>query len=95
MPTPHSPLRRRITRETALFVGLFFTGLILLPLAIWWVGGTLFGEYGGPGYQGFYSTLSAKIRDGDAVAWFLVLSPYLSIAVIRLAAWGWRRVGNL
>lgn len=90
MPTTPSPLRRKITRESALFVGLLFTGFVLLPIAVWMVGDTLFGEYGGAGYGDFFGTLSAKIRSGDAVAWFLVLSPYLAISVMRLMAWAWR-----
>ena len=53
--------------------------------------GSVFGEYGGNGYGEFFSSLSGKIRSGDRVSWFLVLSPYLAILTIRLTAWGWRR----
>lgn len=95
MPTATSSLRQRITRETALFVGLLSAGLVLLPIAVWLVGGALFGEYGGAGYKGFFALLSGKIREGDGVAWFLVLSPYVSVSVIRLMAWGWRLSGKL
>lgn len=95
MPTLSSSLRQKITRETALFVGLFFAGFVLLPIAIWLVGDALFGDYGGGGYTGFFSQLSAKIREGDTVAWFLVLSPYLGVSLLRLMAWGWRLAGKL
>lgn len=95
MPTPPSTLRHRITRETALFVGLFFAGFVLLPIAVWLVGDALFGDYGGAGYQGFFSLLSAKIRAGDGVAWFLVLSPYLGVSVLRLMRCAWRLAGKL
>ena len=95
MPTSPPTLRQRITRETALFVTLFFAGFVLLPVAIWLVGDALFGDYGGAGYQGFFSLLSAKIRDGDGVAWFLVLSPYLGVSVLRLVRFAWRQAGKL
>lgn len=95
MPTAPSSLRQRITRETALFVGLLFTGFVLLPIAIWLVGDALFGDYGGAGYKGFFSLLSGKIREGDVVAWFLILSPYLGVSVIRLMARGWRLARKL
>ena len=90
MPTSPSPLARRFKRESALFLLLLFAGFVLLPIAVWIVGEALFGEYGGTGYSGFFGMLSAKIRSGDTVAWFLVLSPYLAVSVIRLMAWGWR-----
>lgn len=95
MPTAPSSLRTKVTRETALFVVLFFSGFVLLPIAVWLVGDALFGDYGGGGYTGFFGQLSAKIRAGDGVAWFLVLSPYLVVSAIRLALWGWRRSGKL
>lgn len=90
MPITPSPLRRKITRETALFFGLLFAGFVLLPIAVWMVGDALFGEYGGAGYGDFFGTLSAKIRSGDTVAWFLVLAPYLAVSVMRLMARAWR-----
>lgn len=95
MPTLPPSLRQRIIRETALIVGLLFVGLVLLPIAVWLVGDALFGDYGGAGYKGFFSLLSAKIREGDGVAWFLILSPYLGVSVIRLMSWGWRQSGKL
>ena len=90
MSTAEKSLRKTITRELALFVVLLFVGFVLLPIAIWFVGQALFGEYGGSSYGDFFGTLSAKIRGGDRVAWFLVLSPYLGILSLRLMAWGWR-----
>lgn len=95
MATVQSSLRHRITRETALFVGLLFVGLALLPVAVWLVGDAVFGSYGGAGYKGYYSQLSAKIREGDVVAWFFVLAPYLGASVLRLMAWGWRQAGKV
>lgn len=69
-------------------------GLIVLPIAIWFVGKSVFGAYGGAGYADFFGVLSAKLRNGDVVAWFLVLSPYLVWQCLRLMALGWRTVGK-
>lgn len=77
-------------KEVALFVGLLFVGLVLMPIAIYLVGGKVFGAYGGYGYGDFFGTLSGKIRAGDAVAWFLVLAPYLAWQILRLTWHGWR-----
>ena len=77
-------------RESALFLGLLFLGFVIMPIAIYWVGQDVFGEFGGYGYADFFGTLSAKIRGGDPVAWFFVLSPYLAWQVLRLTLFAWR-----
>ncbi len=84
------PTRQVITKEAALLVGLLFVGFVLVPIAIYWIGQGLFGEFGGQGYGDFFGTLSAKIRHGEPVAWFFVLTPYLLWQTIRLTVWGWR-----
>ncbi len=83
--------RQRITAEAGLFVGLLFVGFVLVPIAIYFVGGSVFGEYGGNGSSEFFGSLSGKVRNGDRVSWFLILSPYLAILVLRMLALGWRR----
>ncbi len=85
-----SVLRRRATKEVALLAGLLFFGLIIMPLAIYSVGQSVFGTYGGIGYGDFYGTLSGKVRHGDLVAWFLILAPYIGWQVVRLMALAWR-----
>lgn len=95
MPNDQSALRRVVTREVALFVILLFIGFVLMPIAIWFVGQNFFGDYGGVGYTEFFGRLSARIRSGDTVGWFLVLSPYLGIQTLRLMIWGWRQTGKL
>ncbi|MDJ0794012.1 MAG: hypothetical protein QNI98_07185 [Woeseiaceae bacterium] len=95
MSKTQSAFRRILTKELALLAILLFFGLVLLPIAIWFVGKAVFGAYGGAGYMDFFGTLSGKIRSGDFVAWFLVLSPYLVWQIIRLTALGWRAVGKL
>ena len=79
-----------LRREAALFFGLLFFGFVLMPIGIYLVGQEVFGKYGGYGYADFFGTLSAKIRGGEPVAWFLVLSPYLAWQTLRLTIFGWR-----
>lgn len=85
-----SPVRKILTKEAALFAGFLFCGLVVLPIVIWFVGKAVFGAYGGTGFADFFGTLSGKIRSGDLVAWFLVLSPWLVWQILRLAVVGWR-----
>jgi hypothetical protein len=87
---PHH--KQRILKEVALFTGLLFMGFVLMPIAIYWVGQNLLGEYGGQGYGDFFATLSAKIRGGDLTSWFFVLSPYLAWQLLRLTFFAWHRV---
>lgn len=78
-----------------MFAGFLFFGLVALPVLIWFVGTAVFGAYGGAGFAEFYGTLSGKIRSGDLVAWFLVLSPWLAWLVLRLTVFGWRAVAKM
>lgn len=92
--TRPKPIRQRATKEVALLVGLLFIGLLVMPIIVYQIGQTVFGTYGGVGFADFFGTLNAKVRDGDTVAWFLVLSPYLGWQCLRLMAFGWRSVGQ-
>lgn len=74
---------------------MLLCGIVLLPIAIWFVGNVVFDTYGGAGYGDFFSRLSGKLRAAEPVAWFLVLSPWIAVQVLRLAAFGWRRAGKL
>jgi len=87
-------LRKTITREAGLLLGLLLVGLALLPVAVYLVGQAIFGDYGGGSYGHFYSQLSGRIRAADPAAWFLVLSPYLGWQTLRLIALGWRAAGR-
>ena len=86
--------KRIARREIALFVGLLFLGFVLVPIAIYWVGQNVFGRYGGYGYGDFFGTLSARIREGDLIAWFFVLSPYLGWQLLRLMLFAWRKTAT-
>ena len=87
-------ISKTVAREAVLLVGLLFLGLVLLPVAVYFVGQAIFGDYGGGSYGHFYSELSGRIRGGDAAAWFLVLSPYLGWQTLRLIALAWRLAGG-
>jgi hypothetical protein len=82
-------LKQLALRETALFLGLLFLGFVIVPIPLYIVGQGLLGEFGGDGYGDFFGTLSARIRGGDLVAWFFVLSPYLAWQVMRLTLRAW------
>ena len=86
--------KRRVTKEVALFSGLLFLGLVVMPVIIYNVGQVVFGSYGVLGYGDFFGTLSAKVRDGDLVAWFLILSPYLGWQCLRLMILAWKSTGR-
>lgn len=92
--TPPS-IARILKKEALLFLALLFVGLVILPILIWFVGSAVFGAYGGAGFADFFGTLSAKIRAGDGIAWFLVLSPWLAWQIVRLAVFGWRNAARL
>ncbi len=94
MPATDSSLKQFALRETALFLGLLFFGFVLMPVGIYLVGRMVFGSYGGHGYGEFFGTLSGKIRNGELVAWILVLSPYLAWLIVRIARLAWRSVGR-
>jgi len=91
---PQNPLRKTLLKELALFLGLLFFGIALLPIVIFLVGQQVFGEYGGAGFSGFFNSLGGSIRDGKWVAWFLVLAPYLAWQTVRLTAFLWRVAGK-
>jgi hypothetical protein len=87
-------LRRLATKELALLVSLLFFGLVVMPIIIYWVGQSVFGDYGGVGFADFFGTLSAKVRTGNIVAWILILSPYLGWQCLRLMILAWRSIGR-
>ena len=90
MASTKKTLKQRLKFETGLFIGLLFCGFVLMPIAIWFIGQNVFGAYGGEGYDDFFGRLSARIRGGDMASWFLVLSPWIVILILRLMARAWR-----
>ena len=98
MTDTNPPMKSTAKKELALLVGLLFFGLLLLPVAIYIVGGFVFGEYGGAGFSEFYGRIHSALRGGDPVVLFLVFSPYLVWQLTRLVAslfrHSWRRRQN-
>ncbi|MEJ2129003.1 MAG: hypothetical protein P8X81_09155 [Woeseiaceae bacterium] len=92
---PQHPLKPVIVKEAALFFGLLFLGFVIVPIAIYWIGPRVIGEFGGHGYGDYFGDLSAKIRSGNLAAWFFVLAPWLAWQVVRLTAYAWRRTGKM
>jgi len=86
--------KKTIRRETALFLILFLIGILVLPSIIYFIGRTMFGEYGGTGFSAFYGTIHGKLRSGEPAVWFLVLSPYLIWQSSRLTLLGFLRLGK-
>jgi hypothetical protein len=87
---PEGSLKTSVLREAALLLGLLLVGLVVVPFSIYLIGPRLLGEFGGHGFADFFGSLSARIRAGEASAWFLVLSPYLIVQALRLTWFGWR-----
>jgi hypothetical protein len=94
MPDSSQQLKRTLQKETALFLSLFFAGIVLLPVAIYLVGQSVFGEYGGHGFSDFYASLHYELRAGQKVSWYLVLSPYLGWQLFRLTIYAFRKYRN-
>jgi hypothetical protein len=89
-----SPVLSILKKELALLAVLLFFGIAILPIAVWFVGDVVFGTYQGNGRAGFFGDLGNKLRSGDPAAWFLVVSPWLGVQIVRLAALGWRRTAK-
>lgn len=85
MSEPRKAGASRLKKESILFGLLLLGGLLLLPVAIFLVGNSVFGDYGDGGIMDFYSALFARLASADLTAFFLVLSPYLVIQTLRLA----------
>lgn len=93
MPKSKSLLANPVVRELLLFVVLAIAGIILLPMAIFFVGSEVFGAYGGDGFGHFFESILARLGRGDRFAWLLVLSPYVVLQLFRMLAMAWRLTG--
>jgi hypothetical protein len=82
---------RTIRREIAIAAALFAAGLVLLPLAIYWVGRQVAGEYaGGGGPLALADQVWSDFLQLEPSAWLLVLSPYAFVQLARLIRRTWR-----
>ena len=86
--------RQIITRETILFIALLLFGVVGLPILIYVVGQAVFGSYEGNGMAVFFDEHIQRLAHGDPATWFLALSPFLCISILRLMFSGWRRVAR-
>jgi len=72
--------------ELVLAAALLCTGLVLLPVAVYWVGQFVVGEYeSGAGMAGLLGAVWDDLGRGSIPAWILVSSPYAVIQLVRLA----------
>ena len=94
MSTDTVSLRQASTRELALFLMLFLVGIAVLPFCVYHVGYAMFGEYGGTGFSAFFADLHAGLRNGEPAIWFLILSPYIGLQILRLTNHAFRSLGH-
>lgn len=83
-------MQGHVKNEAILAVLLFAFGLFVLPVAIYFVGQQIIGDYEGDGVIGLVLALWSALVRADAVAWILVLSPYLVVQLLRLTWKVWR-----
>lgn len=80
----------RLKKELLLALGFLLGGLLLLPVAVYFVGHAVFGEFPG-GLGSFYTDALQRITRLQPASWFLAISPYLVWQAIRLTWWLLRR----
>lgn len=83
-----------IQRELLLFLALLLAGVLLLPPAVYLVGQAVFGDFAGGGFGAFYRGLFERLRNGEYMAWFLLLAPYLGVQTLRGTVLAWRIAGR-
>ena len=76
----------RTIKETLLVFFLFALGLFVLPAFVYFVGEQVVGDYEA-GLLGFYESIGDALMSGNPFAWLLVLSPLLSIELVRFWLW--------
>ena len=81
MTIPAKKGKKIFGRQTVFFLWMLAGGLLLLPAAVYLVGKSVFGEYGGTGFTEFYSTLYSKLLSGNLSVWFLVPVSYTHLTL--------------
>lgn len=76
----------RTIKEILLALAALAVGLIVLPALIFLVGQRLVGEYDA-GLIGLYEAIGAALVEGRWYAWMMVVSPYLTLQLMRLSLW--------
>ena len=91
MPASLKLSRSQLRRESILLGSLLLCGLLVLPLAIYFIGYSVFGAYADGNLFAFLAALYSRVLSADLSAWFLVFMPYLLWQSLRLALAGARR----
>ena len=86
-PRPRG-FRRWLRREAIILAVMLSIGL-LLPIAVFYTGQVLLGEYSetGAGLGHLYGTVFSDLAAGSPFAWALILGPWLGILLIRVLWW--------
>lgn len=76
---------RWLRREAIILLVMLLVGL-LLPLAVFYTGQILLGEYTdtGDGVRHLYGSVFADLVNGVPFAWLLILGPWLGILLLRV-----------
>jgi hypothetical protein len=78
-------------RELTIAAVAFGVGFFILPLAIYWVGQRVIGEYApDAGVLSLAESIWTDLLNLQPAAWLLVASPYLTLQLLRLARRLWR-----
>jgi hypothetical protein len=87
-PSAAGPIWRR---EAAIAAACVAFGLVVLPFAVYLVGQRVLGEYAADsGALGLAENIWRDFLSLRLPAWFLVLSPYLTLQLLRVARRAWR-----
>lgn len=79
-------LSKALKKELVLASTLIAFGLLVLPFAVFWVGQRVVGDYeSAAGLWGLLTSIWTDFFSLDLSAWLLVLSPYATIQLVRLA----------
>ena len=92
--TRQPTIQRELKRELLLFLALLLVGVLLLPPAVYFVGQAVFGSFAGGGFAEFYRGLFERLGNGEHMAWFLLLAPYLGVQTLRGTILVWRIAGR-
>jgi hypothetical protein len=80
-----------LNREARLLAGSLIFSAVALPLIVWLTGRALLGPYANGGMFAILGDFFTLLYAGSVSAWILLLSPYVLLGALRLAAWGARR----
>lgn len=72
--------------ELVLAMTLLAIGMLVLPIAVYWVGQLVIGPYENDGgVVGLIGAIWDDLGRGSPAAWILVLSPYVVIQLFRVS----------